>query len=245
MTDTFGLSVDDYIEADRVNLESVRRDLPHFSGLVPTFHALYQRSQELVPADQPVYGRALLLSHKSFLSAAVTVARMHPDDAAATTRRAVEAARICLAIKANPDNLEHWKNAEHRLERWTARREGRRPGRLHDKVEWPNDHPLMEPLMRLWGSFSDLYVHFTPEFVAGQAWKHEAAGEDLVDVQLPFHDTNVQRTASHLVLLAKVHLHILSVMDTCLDFGLSGDSEWERRRRVVHGSIITFEDARA
>jgi hypothetical protein len=234
-------SVDDYIDADAYNLESVRTRLPHFNALVPPLHSLYQRSSELLPSDQLVFGRATLLCHKAFLSAAVTIARLHPDDAAAPTRRAVEAAQVCLAIKADPDNLERWKNAEHRLARWAARHEGRDPGRLKRAVKWPKDHPLFEALDRTLGTLSDLYVHFTPEYVYGQAWEHDEAAGELVNVKLAFQEKNVGRALGQLVNLARIHLHIHSVLDTCLDCRLSGDAEWERRRAIVHGNVQTLD----
>lgn len=243
MTGQLG-TVDDYIEADAFNLESVRTKLPHFNALVPPLHSLYQRSSALLPSDQLVFGRALLLCHKAFLSAAVTIARLHPDDAAATTRRAVEAARVCLAIKADPDNLERWKNADHRLDRWAARHEGRDPGHLKQEVKYPKDHPLFEALDRTVGTLSDLYVHFTPEYVYGQAWRHDAAAGELVNVELAFQETNVGRALAQLVNLARIHLHIHSVLDTCLDFRLSGDPEWERRRALVHRNIETLARSR-
>ena len=238
---TDAMSLEDYIAADAYNLESVRAHLPHFNALVPALHALYQRSSELLPTDQVVYGRALLLCHKAFLSAAVTIGRLHPDDAAGPTRRAVETARVCLAIKVDPGNLDRWKNADRRLARWEARREGRKPDRLSDAVKYPKDHPLMPALDETLGRLSDLYVHFTPEYVFGQAWRHDANAGELVNVELPFQETNIGRTLAQLVNLARIHLHIHSVLDTCLDFGLSGDAEWERRRALVHGNIQSLD----
>jgi hypothetical protein len=53
-----------------------------------------------------------------------------PEDGEAITRRALEAAKTCLAFKADPANLEVWLSAERRLERWKQRGQGAIPKNL-------------------------------------------------------------------------------------------------------------------
>jgi hypothetical protein len=116
------MSVDQLIEMDQYNLDHIRRGLPHFTELVPSMFALYERARGLIPRQlPPLFGQTLLLCHKAFFCAAVTIGRRHPDDAAPITRRAIEAVRLAVAAKADPNLLDEWKAYTTRLARWEAR----------------------------------------------------------------------------------------------------------------------------
>src|ERR1700730_16831709 len=131
-------SLEEFISSDQYNLEQISQNLPYFSELVPRLDALYECSLKLLPIANSEVSAALnqflLLSHKGFLSAAVTIGRRHPDDAAAITRRAIEAARLAMAIKHDPANLERWKDYEVRLARWADRRAGKIPKPLRVRL---------------------------------------------------------------------------------------------------------------
>ena len=89
------MSFDGYFAAQQGNLGQIR-ELPHFKVLIRHVDGLYERSIDALAPDktQPLYARLLLLCHKSFMSAAATIGRGQPDDAAGVTRRAIEAS--CL-----------------------------------------------------------------------------------------------------------------------------------------------------
>ena len=96
------LSLDAFIKGDQHNLDQIRQNLPEFRDLMPLIHNLYSRAIQLVPRQTaPLFGQTLLLCHKAFLCAAVTIGRRHPDDAAPITRRAIEAASVAVAVKVN------------------------------------------------------------------------------------------------------------------------------------------------
>jgi len=226
------MSLDDFIDADQQNLDRIRTLLPHFRELMPQMHELYQRSLDLVPKDALVFGRSLLLCHKSLLSAAAMIGRRHPDDAAAITRRAIETARVALAVKHDAKNLERWKNAEQRLARWAARGQGKRPKPVKDIIQYPAGHAGQEELLRYFGLLSDAFVHFTPEFVETQGWRHQTRGE-YGYVELPYLETDQRSIERHLLILGGVHMRIVDILDECFDGALSGDDEWRRRRADV------------
>ena len=84
------MSVEEYIEAQRHNIQEVAR-LPHFAQLIQQLDELYNHTISIFPSDAPGrYIRFLLLFHKSFLSAATLIGQCQPDDAATITRRAME-----------------------------------------------------------------------------------------------------------------------------------------------------------
>jgi hypothetical protein len=71
------------------------------------------------PGDEQrrIFAQCFFVCHRTFLSAATATGSGLPEDGEAITRRALEAARMCLAIKVDPANLEAWLSAEKRLER--------------------------------------------------------------------------------------------------------------------------------
>jgi len=165
-------SIESFIENDQANLSLTSRDLPPFADLAPRLNALYHRSIDQVPKTQPAFGQFLLLCHKSFLTAAVTIGGCHPDDAAPITRRAIEAASVALAIKRDPVNLERWRNTRKRTATWEARLRGEKEPRFGDEVVYPDDARLAR-LASFGRMLSDAFVRFTPEFFADQSWRTE------------------------------------------------------------------------
>jgi hypothetical protein len=223
-----GQSIDSYLDTDQENLDRLRVLLPEFRVLMPLIHELYDRSQELIPPDDPAsvaLGRTVLICHKSFLAAAAAIARRHPDDAGPLTRRAIEAASVAVAINHDPQNLERWTAAEERLARWNARHKGKRPARLRPLgIRYP-EHPVLEELRRYEGILSDAFVHFTPEFIAGQTWRQTDHGERVI-VELIFLEANQRVIERELLVLAAIHHRILGLVDECCRGAFSRDSQW-------------------
>jgi hypothetical protein len=118
------MSIQEYIDAQRANISSISQ-LPHFSKLGDLTDRLYERAVTLVPkSSPPPFGQLLLICHRSFLSALTLIGQAQPDDAAPISRRAIEAARLALAVKTNPENAVKWTAYEQRMERWQARDRG-------------------------------------------------------------------------------------------------------------------------
>jgi hypothetical protein len=141
------MSFDSYLAPQQSNVDQVRQ-LPHFTQLAEPVHALYARSAGLVPKTaDAIFGRLFLLSHRNLLSAATLVLRKLPDDAAAVTRRALETARIALAIKYDPTNLQRWLSLEQRMARWDRRQKGEKRRDLHLGLTYPPGNRICEELM--------------------------------------------------------------------------------------------------
>lgn len=173
----------EYFEAQQANLDQLRR-LPEYIQLLLPLESLYRQATELIPADAAaIFGRLLLLSHRSFLSAGALALRGLPDDAEAITRRAVEAARFALAFKHDAATIERWLAAEARMERWRRRQANEPPDRdsLRLGVKYPTDE-ITETLGKLLGMLSDSAVHFTPEFLDRQSWKKVDSGGETVQL---------------------------------------------------------------
>ena len=65
----------DYFADQQANLEQLRR-LPQYIRLLLPLDSLYRQATDLVPPDTPpIFGRLLLLSHRSFLSAGAQALR--------------------------------------------------------------------------------------------------------------------------------------------------------------------------
>jgi hypothetical protein len=222
-------SVDAFIQTDHDNLEDTRRHRPEFRELVPPLNALYAAASALVPpTSDPTFGRALMLCHKAMLSAATSIGRGHPEDAAGTTRRAIETARIALAIRHDPANLDRWVAEKQREARREARKKGGRPPeQIRLGINWPQRHPLLESLGAEMGMLSEIYVHFTPESAARHQW-HEGMEGDSYIILLPYHCPDALVTRQQLILLVGFHLKILQVFDQCYDQTCSQDTAWRQ-----------------
>jgi hypothetical protein len=230
-----GQTIDSYIDTDQENLDQLRVLMPEFRVLMPLVHELYDRSQALIPPDEPssvTVGRTLLVCHKSFLAAAAAIGRRHPDDAGPLTRRAVEATCLMVAINHDPQNLERWTAAEERLARWSARHKGKRTPRLRPLgIRYP-DHPVLEELRRYEGILSDAFVHFTPEFIAGQNWRQTDHGERVV-VELMFLEGDQRVIERELLILTAIHDRILCLLDECAHGAFSSDPQWRAAREQL------------
>jgi hypothetical protein len=117
-----------------------------------------------------IFAKCFFVCHRTFLSAATATGSGLPEDSEAITRRALEAAKTCLAIKADPANLEVWLSAEKRRERWKQRGEGAIPKNLGLNYSNVKSEPLYEQLQCEIGALSDFGVHFTPEYFWRYSW---------------------------------------------------------------------------
>jgi hypothetical protein len=229
------MSFGEFLAAQEDNLRQVSK-LPEFTGLFSLVNLLYERGFTIFAATggQLYFARLMLVCHRALFSAGATICRAQPDDAAGVTRRAIEAARIALAIKHDRKNLDRWARSEERVDRWTARIEGRKPKALRDEVQHPKGHPAGEWLARQLGVLSDAEVHFTPEFLLNRTWdtKDGEAGKKWLKLQ--YFEGNQRELEGALVLLAGTHGIILNVFDECFDGALSKDQEWgEVRERFA------------
>jgi hypothetical protein len=239
------MSIDEFITKDQYNLEQVRTLLPHFRELVPGLDGLYGQSRELMPvvADLTTltFARCHLVCHKGLLAAAATIGRRHPDDAAAITRRAIEAARIARAVKHDPANLGRWQDYEKRLERWSQRELGRRPRPIKPTITYPPDHPGLETLRGYEGVLSDIFVHFTPEFVESRGWTHQAEGpRDFMT--LPYHERDQRQIEREFIALGAIHVGVLDLFDECFDRAFSRDRGWLTQRGDVSARGVALRD---
>lgn len=221
------MSVKEYIEAQRHNIQEVAK-LPHFAQLLQQLDELYNHTISIFPSDVPArYIRFLLLFHKSFLSAATLIGQCQPDDAAAITRRAIEVARICLASKHDEANHKKWLSYEKRYQRWQSRERNEKPPPLpYIELKLPDNHPILDDLMRQFGSYSDAFVHFTPEYFTSLNWKNNRETEPPRIVFSYF--TSDQRILEReLLTLAGVHAKFMLIIDECIDGLLHKNADWK------------------
>lgn len=86
---------------------------------------------------------SFLICHRALLSAATSTGSGLPEDSAAITRRALEAAKVCLAVKADAGNFAEWKAIEVRKGRWEDRGKGNRPkGAVNPQYKGISAEPL-------------------------------------------------------------------------------------------------------
>jgi hypothetical protein len=199
---------------------------------MPRIDELYDRSIGLLriaEAHALFYGDSLLLCHKSFLCAALTIGRRHPDDAAAITRRAIEAVSVARAVKYAPDNLERWRAYETRLARWKARAAGERPRPFQPEIKSPPGHQLLDELRRFLGTLSDSLVHFTPEFFENRGRKTERQG-DGGHRAMPYVEVDQRVIERELITLGGIHVRIPDLFGECFDNVFVADVTWRELR---------------
>lgn len=217
------MSIQEYIAAQRANISSISQ-LPHFSKLGDLTDRLYERAVTLVPKySPPHFGQLLLICHRSFLSALTLIGQAQPDDAAPISRRAIEAARLALAVRTNPENARKWVAYEKRLERWQARDRGEKPKPLTPKFDLPCDHPILTELEKHLGILSDSSVHLTPEYFGLQHWIRNET-----KVELRYFTSDQRVIECSLITLIGIHASILRIFDECLDSHFFSDDQWKQ-----------------
>jgi hypothetical protein len=168
--------------------------------------------------DEYFLQRCFLICHRGLLSAATATFSGQPEDGAATTRRALEAAKVCLAVKAEPANYTEWKSVEIRKDCWKRRISGEKPkGTVSPKYKNLSTEPLYEALQAEIGALSDFSVHFTPEHLGGYEWErvHKPAGTEDI-----FFGLDEDAVAKASLWLVGSHRLIIRAFDRCLDGNL-------------------------
>jgi hypothetical protein len=189
-------------------------------GAIDTAYEIARTGGQNITAAR---ARIFLTCHQSMYSAASSIARGVPLDAAAASRRALEGARTALAIKLDAKNAERWAAFEERLSRWEARQEDQKPPKLKIEYEALKGDSLAEKLATFIGMLSDGAVHFTPEFFSRLDFQNRNHGTHIFSDYLEADD---QQIAGDIKMLGAVHLLILKTLDTVTDGGLSMSREF-------------------
>jgi hypothetical protein len=220
------MSLTEFLDAQAKHAESLGQS-PHFASLVPLVDRMYRIASEIAASTGPLTAaKLLILCHREFLISATQIQRALPFDSHANTRRAVEIAKIALALKRNLNNVEKWLQEDVRRRRWDARREGRKPERLPpvQLIELDED-PLWVPLREYFGVASDVYVHFTPEFLGQQPFSISASEEGKQILFLGYF-AQEQDIFSHAIMLCGLHIRILLVFDAVFEGHITEDAGW-------------------
>ncbi len=209
--------MDTYIKAQRTNLDRGRQS-PLFSELVGDADRAYRAVVAAHPDHvSPIFGKFILICHRSLLAAATLTAQSQPDDGAAITRRAVEVARTALAIKLNDQNAEQWLSFQQRHERWLKRQQNERPKTFQVHFQSIKGEPLIDDLDNILGVLSDSAVHFTPEYFITLDWEERWGESGNGAIFLNYFHRDAREIERSLIYLGAAHLKILEVFDRCLD----------------------------
>jgi hypothetical protein len=185
-----------------------------FTNIDAAYSAIKTDNRHVTPGLARIY----IVCHQAMLSGAACIARGVPLDAAAASRRALEAARTALAIKLDRMNGDRWIAFDDRISRWRSRDKGERPPKLKINYEVLVGDEMGEQLANLIGILSDAAVHFTPEFLSRLDFENRASGTMVFSQYL---EIDEQALADHVKAFAAVHLLILKALDRCCDGGLS------------------------
>jgi hypothetical protein len=126
------MSLKEFMAAQAVNAETFGQS-PYFASLVPLVERMYETATVAVlglPKYSPTLLKLQMLCRRDFLVAASQIQRGLPFDSHGNTRRAVEIAKVALALRRNLANAEAWLKTEVRQRRWDARQQGLKPERL-------------------------------------------------------------------------------------------------------------------
>lgn len=232
------MSIQDYIVAQRANISEIS-ELPHFFKLGDHTHRLYERAVTLVPKSSPPhFGQLLLICGRSFLSALTLIGQAQPDDADPISRRAIEAARLALAFKTNPENAMKWVSYEERMKRWQARDRGEKPKRLTPKLNLPRDHPILNELEKYLGILSDSSVHLTPEYFGSQNWIRNETR-----LELRYFISDQRAIEGSLIAFINIHANILRIFDECFDSSFFSDDQWKQVWKQLEINVQILAEA--
>ena len=210
--------MDEFIAGQRNNLDQVKQS-PYFKELIGALDAAYRASVDSVPTAgfPPIFGRILLVCHKSMLSAATVIAQGQPEDSVGITRRAVEAARVALAIKLDEENGTQWTQYQKRHDRWLKRQQNEKPKSFQVQFKGLQGDVLIERMDTHLGIMSDASVHFTPEFYSTLDWEVRHGADGFGEFYLNYFQRNTREIALHLLGLGSTHKTILESLDKCYD----------------------------
>ncbi len=206
--------------------------------LIQSLDQLYQVAHASVPFPKTGVERdeflhkCFALCHWSMLAAATNTGSGLPEDGPGITRRALEAAKVCVASKADPANFEEWRASEQRSARWSARAAGHKPKGPPVSPQYKNvsANPFYQEIQTLIGVLSDAAVHFTPEHFGLYIWEPTLNQDGSVDISLSIGENAV---AYRLFQLIDQYLFIIRVFDHCLDGKLFTNGDIVRSARKV------------
>ena len=209
--------MNEFIDSQRANLDRIKA-LPLFRDLMGALDSAYRAvfgclPQEGVPI---IFGRILLVCHKSMLSAATLIGQGQPEDSTAITRRALEAAKVALAIKINDANALQWTAYQERHDRWLKRQQNGKPGPFRVHFRDIRGDALIERIENHLGILSDASVHFTPEFYSSLDWEVNQTGEGG-EIRLNYFQRSRREIELQFMTLSAAHLTILEAFDRCCD----------------------------
>jgi hypothetical protein len=169
-----------------------------------------------------LFKMCFVICHRALLSAATSTGSGFPEDGAAITRRALEAAEVALVITVDACNLEEWRARATRTARWEDRSKGITPkgGPVNPHYKGLAAEPLYQDLKTVKAVLSDAIVHFTPEHVLGYEWERTTNKDGTNNLAFGVDEDAV---AKGLVMLADQHRLILRVFNRCLDGKLYDD----------------------
>jgi hypothetical protein len=212
------------------------------NSLFPLVEAMDEVYQ-LVPVKSPFprsktndestdsFDRCFFVCHRAFLSSAMAIGNGLPEDGEAITRRALEAAKTCLAIKADQANGDIWLDAQSRVNRWRQREQGSVPKQIHLRYGKVQTEPLYQELQAEIGLLSDFSVHFTPEYFGRYTWEETPRPEGGFDVSFGLQEGAIELA---FLMLNKHHELIIRVFDRCQDGRILCHSEVARALGRVH-----------
>ena len=186
-------------------------------------------AQLAAPKHSQTLGRLLMICHRDFNVAASQIMRGLPFDSHANTRRAVEAAKVVLAVKRNRANVHEWLKRDLRQRRWDARQEGKKPEYLPpNRYPELDNEPLLHELQQYFGIAFDSFIHFTPEYLGNQDFRETPTGDGNVSIELNYFAS--EREVLHAIMLCGLHVRILLVFDAIFDGIMSADAGWKLLR---------------
>jgi hypothetical protein len=176
--------------------------------------------------------KCFVICHWAMLAAATNTASGLPEYGPAITRRALEAAKVCLAIKAHRDNFDEWKAFEQRSARWSARASGDKPKGppVSPRYKHVSSSLFYREIQGLIGVLSDAAVHFTPEYFGGYIWEETSNPDETADISLSVGENAVAYRCFQLV---SQYLFIVRVFDYCLDAKLFANTDVRRSTQKV------------
>lgn len=204
-----------FVETSRQFLDGDREGslLP----LVEAVDVLYRIGPEKVPFGRGLeadwFTNCFFVCHRGLLSAAMITASGSPEDGEAITRRALEAAKTCLAIKVDQKNLDLWLSIELRAKRWRQRGEKQKPDPLTVKFK-VHGEPLYEKLCAEIGALSDFAVHFTPDFFSRYEWEKKPGYENGTEYHFGLREGDIEKG---FLRLCRHHVLIVRAFDRCQD----------------------------
>jgi hypothetical protein len=222
--------MDEFIQGQRANIEQIKHS-PHFRQLIGSVDAAYHSAIEAVPrVGVPIiFGRILLVCHKSLLSASTLIAQGQPDDSTGITRRALEAAKVALAIKVNDANALQWTAYQGRHDRWLRRQQNERPRSFVVRFADVQGDPLYERIETDLGILSDASVHFTPEYYSSLDWEVTRTNNESGEIYLNYFQRSQREIERQFIALSAAHLTILETLDRCCDGGFQQDNVCRQR----------------